>query len=499
MDIKQEQDNPEESIPNVMPIEEIITEEPFKEIETAETAVKKDDKPEARSTPSSGVAPKPSDILKAGFSGGSENNSSSLQAPKPTEILTKAPDLVGKKAIIKRPKNKIATVFGVVFVLLVAAFVAFFFFFYRVKITINTSPAPDKVVLDGKDVKPGTFNLMPGKHTIEISKNGYITYTDSRIFKVDETVNLDFKFEPAKTATLLGEKGYLPAITKDGNYIVFVASNGQLFSKKISDVNAAPIPLSNNAFTNVTDLFISNNGQFALLKDIEALKVVEFAKTDVINQNIAKLPPSIDQISSVTWNATKSDYFPEENSEIIYDLKTDSGWRLYLANRAHSQADILATLDPDNFSSLYLDWSENDKQVLLTGGEAGIIDLTTREYSTISKDAKFIFGKWGPQGQYAALIDDLGNLYRVKDGKVEKTEFKTKPELISFTANNKLVIVSGARPIEVNFDTLTSIDYAEIKGLETAQKVAVAQGVIYFQDNIGIEFAPLAFSSYQQK
>jgi hypothetical protein len=382
---------------------------------------------------------------------------------------------------------------------LIAGIAAFFFFFYRVKITINTNPAPDKVFLDGKDVKPGTFNLMPGKHTISVSKDGFVTFTDSRAFKVSEEISLDFKLEPAKESTLLNQGGYFPVATRDQNYLVFVDANGQIFSKKSADANSTPIPLSNGTFPGVSQLLISNNGQFALVKDTEALKVVDFNKSDIINQSIAKLPPAISQISSATWNGNKSEFFPEENSEIVYDLKTDSGWRLYLANRAHTQADILATLDPESFQNLYLDWNDSDRQVLLTGGEVGVIDLSTREYKTVSKDAKFIFGKWGPQGKVAAIIDDQGNLYRFKDGKLDKTNFKTKPDLISFTASNKLIIVTGSKPIEIDFDTLGSIDYAEIKGLEKAQMVIVAKGIMYFQDDSAIRFAQLAFSSYKQK
>ena len=71
--------------------------------------------------------------------------------------------------------------------------------------------------------------------------------------------------------------------------------------------------------------------------------------------------------------------------------------------------------------------------------------------------------------------------------------------MISFSTANKLIIVTGSKPIEVDFDTLSSIDYAEIKGLEKAQMVAVAKGIMYFADDSSIQFAQLAFSSYKQK
>lgn len=483
----QEQEKDTKIAEDVVPIEEIVADDPFKTIDTPETAVQ--EKPVTN--PTSGEAPKPSEILKSGFS--------QTQAPKATEISKPSAGFVGKRATIKRPRNKIASVFAVIFVLLVASCAAFFFFFYRVKVTINTNPAPDKVVLDGKEVKPGTFTLMPGKHSIEIIKDGFVSFKDERAFKVNENINLDFKFEPAKEPTLVSQGGYFPAITRDGNFLIFIASSGQIFSQKISEKDQAPIPLSNGTFQSVNQLLISNNGQFALVKDAEALKVVDFNRADVINQKIAILPPAISQVSSITWNGIKSDYFPEENSRLVYDLKTDSGWRLYLTDRTHSQTDILATLDPKNFTSLWLDWNENNRQVLLAGGEAGLIDLSSREYTTISNEAKFLYCKWGPEGKYAALVDELGNLYKLEEGKLTKTNYKTKPELLSFTATNKLVIASQSRPIEVNFDTLTSIDYAEIKGLEKAQRVSVAQGMIFYQDPAGIYQAPLAFSSYEQK
>lgn len=483
--------NEKNTVPNeVVPIDEIIGD---RETTTPSTGAPTEATKDPKLDKLSSSAPKPSEILRGDLS--------LKSAPKPSEMLGNKPVAtppVGKRAIITRP-NKIGMYFGIGFGVLAVCAAVFFIFFFKVTITINPDPAPDTILLDGKQIKAGTYKIYPGNHSIEFDKNGYISYKNERNFSVSEKVTLDMKLEPAKDATLLSQGGSMPVATKDGNYIIFLNTAGQIFSKKLTVADSVPVALSNGSFQNVTDLMISNDGSFSLVKDSEAIKLVDFSKTNVLDQIQATLPPMVSAVHAVTWNSTKNSYFPEENYKIIYDLDTVSGWRVFLTNRTHTQTDTLANIDRNNFKSLYLDWGESDKQVWLAGGEAGIIDLATREYQTVSREANFVFAKWGPNAQYAALLDDQGTLYRYKDGKLEKTNFKTQANKLTFTSANKLVIVTGGRPIEVNFDTLGSIDYAEVKGLENAKRATVAHDAIFFDDSQGVKSANLSFSSYSQK
>jgi len=418
--------------------------------------------------------------------------------PPPSPPQPHSPVKPPPSAVIKRGMGRLGIILEILAGAIILATIIFFVFFYRVQININPTPNPDKILLDGKEVSPGIYKLMPKRHSVIITKEGYISFREDKKFRFGEKQNLNFKLVPIKDSKLIVPGATMPSLSPNGKTINFVSSDGKLSSVSADPRDKQiPIALSNGSYQNIRQLLFSDNLSFALLLDSEALRVIDFRRSDLINQIEAKLPPLASAIHSVTWNQGKSQYFPEENSKIVYDFDVDYGWTLMLANRNHTQSEALMQIDKKNFSSMHLDWGENPTKILLSGGELGVFDLTNRQYQTISKQANFKWAKWGPKGTYAIALDDQNNVYVLKEDKLTKTSLKSKPGLITFIAENEIILVDEGRPISFNFDTMSTINYAEIKGLENSTAISASAYEIYFTDSDGLKEAQISELPYK--
>lgn len=396
------------------------------------------------------------------------------------------PGSAGKKAIIKRPRSPILnTVLSILAVLIVLG-AGFYFFFYRVTFEINPDPRPDKITIDGQNVEPGVFKTMPGEHTVVIEKKGYVSYIEKRNFKIAEKVNLGFTFEKEKLPLLSIPGARLPVISDNQELMFFLDQNSAISALKLSEENAKPSQLSNSQYPTTRLLKISKDNSFALLLDNEAIKIIDFSKTDLVNQVETKLPPLSSGIHTVTWNDNESQFFPKANSRIIYDLLSSIGWDSYLANLSHTEANLIMQLD-DAFTNPVFDWGQHPNKVLIAGGQLGILDISSREYRKVESDKKFVFAKWSINGKYALAIDSEGTLYRItSDNKLEAEPFKVTNNLISFIDENTLAAVSEGKPLKYNLEN-KSLDYfAEFKDLATANSFVALSNIYYFGTSNGI-------------
>lgn len=416
--------------------------------------------------------------------------------PKPPEEkppvapipVPQAPGEPGKKAVIKRTGGEggwLKYLLIALVVLLIGAGV-FYYFFYRATIVINPSPAPDKILLDNSEVKPGTYRVKPGVHTLFIQKSGYISYISSNKYSIGQKLDLNFKFEAEKAPTLSVQGGRFPIFSSDKKYMFFLDKDSAIAVLDLNNAQAKQSVLSNSKYPTTKILKISKDKNFALVLDDEAIKVINFNRTDLINQSEIKLPPLASAISALTWNNNESDYFSEANSKILYDMKTTYGWDVYLSNLSHSQANIILQLDPSLFQNLQLDWTESPGKVLVIGGEIGILDVTNRDYNKIDSDKKFIWGKWGPEGESAVAIDNEGGVWIYKNSVLEKLPFVSKANQVDYIDKDNIAVISSGRPIKYNLQTKVQESFAEVKDLEGSFSFISRADVFYFETKSGI-------------
>ena len=417
-----------------------------------------------------------------------------VRSDKNTHPAAKPSGAPGPAAVVRRGSPRFIKVLLIFLAVVVLGTGAFFLFFYRAQVNISPNPTPDKILVDGKEVQAGKFHLLPGVHSIIIEKDGYISYRTQQNFKINERLKLTFPLQEATKPTLVAAKARMVSVANDGRAIDFLSGEGILSSFAGSGSTATA--LSNGTYKDVRKLIFSDQNDFAFILDNEALRVLDFARSDTLNQVEAKLPPDASSIHSITSNSGASQYFPDPNSNLLYDMQSSSSWDIILANRAHSQAQIVMSLDKDRFSTLKLDWAKNDRRVLLVGGELGVLDLATREYQQIDAEGDFVAGDISPGGQYALALDTSGEVYLAKDLKAQKLNLQSAPGEIFWLSASEAVVVSAGRPVKYNFDTNEAINYAEISGLKSADSVAVMNKIIYFTDSEGLKSAPLAENIY---
>lgn len=400
----------------------------------------------------------------------------------------------GTKAVIKRP-SRVGKLFMFLLIAIAGLLAIFFFFFYRVTINISVTPTPDDITIDSKEATAGSHKLMPGFHEIKVEKEGYISYYASRDFKIGEKLNLNFTLEPAVTASTIVTGASDLGLSASSKYLNYLGNDGRFYSTSLTKQSAEPTQLAQEQFSNVRKFAFSKNNDFALVLTKDMFKIVDFVKTDPTAQDDSvELPPSASAISSFSWNNNSSSYVSEANSKILYDLKTSSAWDLFMMDRTSKYSQIVMRIDSARFQNLNIDWGESDRTVLLTGNEAGLLDLGTREYTPLEQNGGFTDGKWGPSGQYAVLTKSDGHVYLLKDGSLQDLSIVAKS--FFFKSKNEAYFLEGSHLVSVNFDTNSRINYAEISGLANASMFAVYSNNVYFIDTNGLESAVLQEGAY---
>lgn len=419
-----------------------------------------------------------------------------VKMPQKTPVTSAPGNQVGQKAVIKRnSKAGRIILYGLI---IVAALVAsFFLFFYKITISVNTNPAPDKITIDSVEVTTGAHKFNPGFHEIKVEKEGYISYYASKNFSMGEKLNLNFNLEKSITANLTVEGAKMLSASSSGKYLNFIGEDSRIYTVSLTKDSAKPIELSSEQFSSISKIDFSKNNDFALILDTAAFKIADFTRTDPTSQDQAvALPPSASAISSFSWNNNASSYINEANSKILYDLKTSSTWDLFMMDRASKYSQIVMRIDSSRFQNLNIDWGDSNRTALLTGNEAGLLDLGTREYTALEQNGGYVFGKWGPSGQYAVLTKSDGRAYLLKDNKLQDLAIKTRS--FFFKSKNEAYFIEGSKIVLVNFDTGSRINYAEISGLSNADAFVVYQNSVYFADSKGLKSAKLQEGAYGQ-
>lgn len=415
------------------------------------------------------------------------------------EVGTSAPQkqATGSAAIIKRGSG-VSRAIIIILLILVTGAVVFFVFFYRVTIAISVKPIPDSITIDSEVVTSGQHKINPGFHSIKVEKAGYVSYYTSRKFSIGEKLDLSFNLKKATSASLVIDGAKSISQSKSGSFLNFLGADARLYSVSLDKEGSEPIALALEQFPSARQVIFARDNNFALILDSEALKIADFAKLDPTKQeDSTALPPAASAIQSVSWNNNASSYVKTANSKILYDLKSTTSWDLFLIDKASGQSQVIMRIDPSRFSNINIDWGESAKTALIVGGEAGLLDIGTREYTALEENGNFKSGKWGPEGKYALLQKSDGSVFILRDGKLENLNIKAKA--FAFKSQNEAYIIDGDKTILINFDTNSRINYAEVSGLGNAISFIVSSDNIYFLDSSGIKTAKLQQGAYEEK
>lgn len=411
------------------------------------------------------------------------------EPPKVSEV--KAPpfpkdNATGPHAVIPKKGSKRLGKFIIALIILIAAIATvYFLFFYRVKLTVSTNPAPDNVTVDGDKLLGKSIYLMPGKHKIIVEKNGSVSYSADRNFGHGEQVNLNFTFKPAPKSNLIGLD--TTKLQDMGSKVFFVNSDksiGYLFAgdRKASDV----IRATNAVYPTIKNYLLTQDGSILMILDNEAIKLVDQAGSDIVNQAQAKLPFKADTIESFASNPSVDSYFDGANKYIAFDQTEGQEWILRLASTDLKRDEIVMNFERTKFKNINLEWLNDNANIIITGGAIGKIELTTRIYTELSAENNFVFSKSNQDGSKIFAVKSDGKGVVFKDDKQSDIIPANLAPVCYFLDKSNALIFSNGKLIEYNFDTGSSIGYAGGEQISSPSALVAQGNTLYYTNSQGL-------------
>lgn len=403
--------------------------------------------------------------------------------------------LTGPHAVIaKKSSNRPNKIIIAIVALLILAGAIFFLFFYRVRVLVGTNPAPDKVTVDGTVISSKSFYLMPGKHKIVIERKDSVSYFVNRNFNKGEKLNLNFTFKPAPKAGLI-ETGatMLQGVQSKIYFVNADKSVGYLFGGDKTSVDI--IKATNATYPTIKKYSLTEDGEILMVLDNEAIKLIDQAGSDIVNQAQAKLPFDGSKIGTFDSNPSGNSYFDGANKYIAFD-QTDSQWILRLVSRDLARDEIVSTLDSTKYKNLKIEWLSDNQTIVLTGGYIGKIELTSRTYSELSTETNFSFSKASPDGAKILAVNSDGKGVVFEQDKSHDIDLPNLAPTCYFIDNSSALLYSNGRLVEYNFDTGNSIGYAGGEQVLLPTGLAIYGETLYYTNTQGLFAIDLVKEEY---
>lgn len=418
------------------------------------------------------------------------------EGPKPpAPAETKRETFTGPHAVIaKKGSGRLNKIIIAAIIVLALVASAYFLLFYRIKVVINTTPSPDKVTIDGTVISSKSIYIMPGKHKIVVEKKDSVSYFVNRDFTRGEKVNLNFEFKPAPKATLIE----LNATMLQGveNKIYFANADksiGYLFGGDRTSDDL--IKATNATYPTIKKFSLSQDGTVLMILDDEAIKLVDQAGSDIVNQAQAKLPFDGSKISTFGSNPSANSYFDGANKYIAFD-QTNGERILRLISRDLARDEIVMTLDSNKYKNLQIEWSSDNASLLLTGGTIGKIELTSRTYSELSGENNFTFSKLSPNGDRIFAVKSDGKGVVFEGDKPKAIDLPNLAPVCYFIDNSRAFVYTNGQLVEYNFDTGNSIGYAGGEQILLPTGLAIYGGTLYYTNTQGLLAIDLVKEEY---
>jgi hypothetical protein len=365
-------------------------------------------------------------------------------------------------------------------VTLVVGVGVFFGFFFRPQIIFTVTPADATVTIDGATVSGRrTVAVMPGRHEIVITKDGFVPYKKAGGFGVAERRRLTITLLPVPEAkALTDEPVVLAGLATDRQSVLFVGNDGRTLFSLNDDEQKVLTP---NSFANPVFFRMSPTQDVAILKNPNGeLFLHDFKRYDLVSQQQFLYGRDIGAI----------DWIYPSGTTLLYAYAPGDGERsLIVADRTNTDLERVLNLGAAGIVDPTISVAPDGKTAVLVsrpGQEFSsynmfLFDMTLKKATQLTTDGSKIDARFSPSGRrilYTRFEQDPNGFNNQlisimdADGKNRK-DFNLRATLdqVAFLDENRLVVAAT----EKGGDVLFRLDL--ISGLTTKYYVTTPAGL----------------------
>lgn len=225
----------------------------------------------------------------------------------------------------------------------------------KVPIALAIEPKGAVIVVDNKTVQNGQ-KIGFGKKAVRIEAAGYVPYEITRRANLFSTLKLNVKLRPLPVAEKLSEGDFL---RQDKQGKIFYRQGERLYI--VSPQSKADLAITEPHFGNLQEIVFSPDGFLAWVKFADGSNgIYDFNRYNLTNQEFHRWD---DGVTYAAWSTSSSAATPEKQ-RIVY-LKDDV---LYQTDPLRQITERVVDLSGENLGNGYLEWSSDEKVLLIVGG-----------------------------------------------------------------------------------------------------------------------------------
>jgi hypothetical protein len=249
--------------------------------------------------------------------------------------------------------------------IVVAAVLGLIWFLNQSFVTVTISPVTAKLTVDNAPLLVsrkgvGKVTLMPGKHTVKVEAENFLSISQEVSLKRGQKVNLKYTLKEKPEIISIESSAKFLSIGKDSNEVFYLNSSGTTLYRagltlgENNKINSVKNPITGARLSGINQIIWSPNKDLAIFKKNDGAYLFDFKKYDFVNQ------------TENLWSKDVGDIaWAPDNSKIAYFYAPSGEKSLMFANVANTEKTRVADLTDFSIDDPYLAWSPDSRYLIV--------------------------------------------------------------------------------------------------------------------------------------
>jgi hypothetical protein len=330
--------------------------------------------------------------------------------------------------------NRLRNIIVIVVIILILGIV-YVIFLAKPSLQLKLQPSSAQIIIDQRIIQGNSTRLVVGEHSVRITAKDYIPYEKEINIKGFKKNLLAVDLRPMPTPQSI-EGANQTNLSLDKDALLVLAADGLQINRinpQEIDPQKKKTALTPNNLPSIQKVIWQPKQELAIFKKDNHTWLYDFKRYDLLHQEIFAWQ---DNLGQVIWS-------PDSEKVIYYFADQASGEKsLIMAEKNNANQQRIVDLRPTETDDPYIDWSPDQKKVLVTAakgpskfGQVYELDLYSKDLKQITQSKNIHQAQYSPDGQYLLIsyepAESKGtiNLGLLNPTSGEITNLKTEAQL----------------------------------------------------------------------